>query len=233
MGQLHACAEEGRFDIQLPPLVQALGTDTTFRRRCHAGQPLYRQGQPFRSIFVVETGSFKIRDLTCDGREKVSAFKLRGDHLGVESIGLRSYSCDAVALEESSCWELNYNATMPTGARPRPAETELNALLASEIRAAIGWMLVLSTLTAHARVAAFALYLSKRYTALGARTGHFALRMSRSDIGSFLGLQHETVSRAFAYLADSRYIAVSRREVTILDPAGLERCATAVAAALH
>src|SRR5512142_318973 len=100
--------DQGRFDIPLPSLVRAIGPDRILRRRCHAGHHLYRQGQPFHEIFVVETGSFKVQDLAEDGREKVTAFKLRGDHLGVESIGLAHYACDAVALEESSCWEVPY-----------------------------------------------------------------------------------------------------------------------------
>ncbi|SEN19759.1 CRP/FNR family transcriptional regulator, anaerobic regulatory protein [Luteibacter sp. UNCMF331Sha3.1] len=223
--------DDSRFDISLPSLVKAVGPEGTLRRRCHAGQPLYRQGQPFHALYVVETGSFKIRDLAEDGREKVSAFKLRGDHLGMESIGLAQYACDAVALEESSCWEVSYELALRAAARAAPLQAELNAVLASEIRSAAGWMLTLSTLAADSRVAAFLVHMSRRYAALGQRSQHIALRMSRLDMASFLGLKHETVSRALGHLADSRYIAVSRREVDVLDPGGLAQCATAAIAA--
>ncbi|MEX1826152.1 Crp/Fnr family transcriptional regulator [Luteibacter sp. CQ10] len=211
--------------------IEALREALPIVRRKHvAGHHLYRSGQPFRAIHLVHAGSYKVSDLAEDGREKVSAFKMRGELLGVESIGLGAYACDAVALEDSETWELPYPAVLKAGATLPGLQEQIQAALAAEIRRDRSWMLLLGTLAAEPRVAAFLIDVAARHARLGYSARHFILKMSRLDMASFLALKHETVSRVLGHLADRHYIDVRRREVRLLDVDGLRSMACAEAA---
>ena len=203
-----------------------------FRRRLEAGQYLYRAGQPFHSLFLLRVGSVKMCELADDGREQVTGFRLQGELVGAESIGLATYSCDVIALETSEVWELPYPPVLTACLRIPDLQSRLTAAMAQEIRRDRSWMLALGTLTAEQRVAAFLLDLAARYKALGFSGSHFILRMCRSDIASYLALKHETVSRALGHLADANCIGVQRREMRILDHAELRRV-TGLSAQAH
>lgn len=187
------------------------------RRKLNAGQFLYRVGQPFGALFLVHAGFLKICVIAEDGREQVTGFRMRGDLLGAESIGARAYSCDIVALDTSEVWELPYPAILNACARIPQLQDQLAAALAAEIRRDHSWMLAMGTLNAEQRVAAFLLDLAKRHAALGFSERHFVLRMSRADIGNFLALKHETVTRALTRLSVQGSIDVQWREVRLLD----------------
>lgn len=195
------------------------------RRRLEAGQYLYRAGQRFQSLFLIHTGSVKTCELADDGREQITGFHMAGELIGVESIGLSTHVCDVIALESCEIWELPYPPVISACVRLPELQARLNAALAQEIRRHRSWMLALGTLAAEQRVAAFLLDLATRYEALGFSGKHFILRMSRADIASYLALKHETVSRALSHLADAQCIAVCRREMRILDQAGMRRIA--------
>lgn len=197
------------------------------RRKHKAGQHLFHAGQPFRALHLIHSGSFKTSGLTDDGRERVTAFKMRGELIGVDSIGLGSYACDAVALEDSESWELPYPAVMKAAAHVPGLQEQIHAALAAEIRCDRSWMLLLSTLAAEPRVAAFLIDMAARQARMGYSAKHFILRMSRLDIASFLAIKHETVSRALSHLADRHFISVQRREVRVLDAEGLREMAVA------
>ena len=203
-------------------------------RRCKhaAGQYLYHAGQPFQAIHLVHAGSYKTCELADDGREQVTGFRMRGDLVGVESIGLQAYSCDVVALEDSEAWELPYPAVLRACLQLPGLQARLTTALAAEIRSDRSWMLMLGTLAAERRVAAFLLDVAARYARLGYSAKHFILRMSRIDMASFLALKHETVSRALSHLHDLDFIDVQRREVRVLDVGGL-RALAGVGAAGH
>ncbi|MGH8123217.1 MAG: Crp/Fnr family transcriptional regulator, partial [Rudaea sp.] len=203
-----------------------------FRRRLDPGQYVYRTGQPFHSLFFLRVGSVKMCELADDGREQVTAFRLQGEIVGAESIGLAKYSCDVIALEVCEVWELPYPPVLTACLRIPDLHSRLTAALAKEIRRGRSWMLALGTLTAEQRVAAFLLDLAARYQALGFSGSHFILRMCRADIASYLALKHETVSRALGHLADTNGIAVERREIRILDHAELRR-ASGLSAQVH
>lgn len=205
------------------------------RRKLPAGQYAYRTGQSFHSLFLVHAGFLKTCELARDGREQITAFRMRGDLLGVESIGLGGYSCDVVALEDSELWELPYPPVLLACRALPELQTRLAAALAEEIRRDRAWMLALGTLSAERRVAAFLFDIAQRHAALGFSPRHFILRMGRADIGSFLALKHETVTRALSHMVELEFIAVQRREVRVLDLAGLAHMAGQAdeAAALH
>jgi CRP/FNR family transcriptional regulator len=190
------------------------------QRKLAPGQYLYRAGQPFQALYLVHAGFLKTCLVAEDGREQVTGFRMRGDLLGVESIGMPVYGCDAVALDTCSVWELPYPPILACTHIPE-LQARLTEALAAEIRSDRSWMLALSTLSADQRVAAFLLDVAARHEALGFSARHFVLRMSRVDIGSFLALKHETVTRALTRLAAQGCIAVQWREIRILDLSAL------------
>lgn len=193
------------------------------RRRLEPGQYLYRAGQPFQALYLLKVGSVKTCELSEDGREQVTGFRLAGELLGVESIGLESYSSDVVALESTEVWELPYPPVLTACLRIPELHCRLTHAMAEEIRRDRSWMLALGTLTAEQRVAAFLLDLAARYAAMGFSGRHFILRMSRADMASYLALKHETVSRALSHLANTNCICVQRREMRIVDLDGMKQ----------
>lgn len=203
------------------------------RRRVEAGGHVYRGGQSFNALFLVNTGCFKSCELAADGREQVTGFRMRGDLVGVESIGLAAYACDVVALEAGEVWELPYPAMLAACHRVHELQARLTAALAQEIRRDRAWMLSLGTLGAESRVAAFLVDLAERHAQLGMSDSHLILSMSRTDIASFLALKHETVSRALSHMAELGQIAVTRRELRIVDGHGLRRLAHQETVSLH
>ena len=193
------------------------------RRRLRAGQYLYRAGQRFNALYIVHAGFLRTSLCSDDGRQQVTGFPMRGELLGVESIGSDRYSVDVVALDTCEVIELPYPAVMTACAAMNALQALLTQALATELRRDHYWMLTLGTLGAEQRVAAFLLDLSRRHRALGFCASHFLLRMSRVDIASFLGLKHETVTRALSQLAARGVIAVERREIRIVCTEQLQR----------
>jgi CRP/FNR family transcriptional regulator len=191
------------------------------QRKLEAGQHLYRAGQPFHALYLVHAGFLKTSVVSEDGREQVTGFRMRGDLMGVESIGMPAHTCDAVALDTSGVWELPYPEILKACARMPELQAQLTMALAAEIRNDRSWMLALGTLSAEQRVAAFLLDVAARHEALGFSDRHLVLRMSRADIGSFLALKHETVTRALTRLSAQGCIAIQWREVRILDAGAL------------
>jgi len=192
------------------------------QRKLTAGQYLYRAGQPFNALYLVNVGFLKTCLVAEDGREQVTGFRMRGDLVGIESIGAATHECDVVALETSGVWELPYPAILRACAQMPELQERLTWALAAEIRSDRSWKLALNSLSAEQRVAAFLLDLASRHEALGFSPRHFVLRMGRADIGSFLALKHETVTRALTRLAGQGCIDVQWREIRILDMAALD-----------
>jgi CRP/FNR family transcriptional regulator len=195
------------------------------RRKLTAGQCLHRAGQPFHALYLVTSGFLKTSIIAADGREQITGFCMRGDLMGVESIGMEAYAGDAIALDTSVVWELSYPAVLNACARIPQLHAQLTRALAAQIRSTHGWMLALGTLSAEQRVAAFLLDVAARHAALGFSARQFVLRMSRADMGSFLALKHETVSRALTRLERAGLIRVACREIELADEDGLRaRC---------
>lgn len=184
------------------------------RRRLKRGQYAFRAGQPRNALHLIHSGLFKTRVISVDGREKVTGFRLRGDLLGMDSLDLGHYTCDAMALDVGELWEL----PQPYLRERLPEFQErLTCMLASEIRRDWSWMLAVGSLNAEQRVTAFLLDLSERLDALGFSSTRMLLRMTRADMGNFLSLRLATVVRALYRLQTRNLIRIDRREICILD----------------
>lgn len=193
----------------------------TLRRRIlRAKQHVFRAGQPQQALYLVHSGVFKTCLVSPDGREKVTGFRLRGDVLGLDSLGTSTHACDAVSLDVGEIWELplaQLREQLPE------FQDRLTAALASEIRRDWGWMLTVGTMNAEQRVVAFLLDLAARLEGLGFSSRQLMLRMTRADLGNFLSLQLETVVRSLSKLQALGLIEINGREICIQDRSGLKR----------
>ena len=208
-------------------LVELLEGINAPRRRLRRKQVLFHAGQPCESLFLVHAGVFKTCMLSADGLVKVTGFHLRGDLLGGDSWGAAIHACGAVALDTSEVWELSISRLQARGAA---AVSQVTTILAGEIRRDWRWMMLLSNLDAEQRVAVFLLDLAARLEGLGFSPRHLLLRMTRAELGNFLALQLETVTRVLTRLAGRGLIHVDGREIRIDDAAGLHTLATHPAA---
>ncbi|MBX3592462.1 MAG: helix-turn-helix domain-containing protein [Burkholderiaceae bacterium] len=193
-------------------LARAGGT----RRRVRRGEYLYRLGAPFHALYGIRAGSFKSVLLTEDGREQVTGFHMGGEVLGLDGIGSESYAGDAVALEDSEVVEIPFEELDALACREPALQRELFRMLAGEIQRERSLMLLLGSMRAEERLAAFLINLSQRLCARGFSAHRFLLRMTREEIGSLLGLKLETVSRILSRFQVEGLIGVRNREVEIV-----------------
>jgi CRP/FNR family transcriptional regulator len=192
-------------------------------RRFAKGDSLFRPGDPFTALYMIRAGSWKTLLLTENGREQVAAFHLRGEFIGVDGIGVASHHCEAIALEDSEVCAMPYQRLEALSRRDGDVQRALYGLLASETRRQHSVMLMLGTMRSEQRLAAFLLDLSRRQRDLGDPVTILQLRMTRDEIGSYVGLKLETVSRLFSHLQQLGLLQVEGRTVKLLDIRGLER----------
>ena len=187
------------------------------RRRIKRGECLFSAGDHFTSLYAIRTGSFKTTIVDCEGREQVTGFFMTGELLGMG--GLASGRCEgtAIALEDSDVCAMPYVLIEEIGREIPSLQRGLHLVLAREIVRDHGVMLLLGSMSAQERLAAFLINLSKRYLRRGYSSSNFILRMTRDDIGSYLGLKVETVSRLFSSLQENGLLQVQGRAVKLLD----------------
>jgi CRP/FNR family transcriptional regulator len=190
-------------------------------RTVHRGDALYRAGDAFRSIYAVKTGSFKTVIALPDGREHVTGFYFGGEPLGLDGVCDDRHACDAVALEDSTLCVIPFHALEALCHEMRPMQQHLHKLMSGEIVRESGLMMMLGTMTAAERVAAFLLNLSQRFAARGYSPVEFNLRMTREEIGSYLGLKLETISRMLSRFHRNGLIDTQGKFIRILSLAGL------------
>lgn len=187
-------------------------------RKVARGAALYRTGDAFRCLYQVRLGTFKTTASGRDGRAQVTGFQIAGDLLGHDGLAEGRYDTTAVALEDSEVIELQH-AHADGG-----VDAAVPALLSREIVREHKLMLLLGTgMDADQRLASFLLNLSHRLEAQGYSPTEFHLRMTRADIGSYLGLKLETVSRTFTSFEARGLLRVRGRHVSELDREGLRR----------
>lgn len=185
---------------------------------------LYRSGDKFRSLFAIHSGSFKTQVLHEDGREQVTGFQMAGEIIGLDAISTDIHACEAVAMENSVVCELPFNRLESLGREIPTLQRHIHKIMSREIVRDQGIMLLLGSMRAEERLAAFLLNLSQRFAARGLSATQFQLLMSRQEIGSYLGLKLETISRAFSHFQNKRLINVKVRTIEIINLPGLQAC---------
>ncbi len=200
------------------------------RRRLKAGQTLYRGGDAFRYIYAVRSGTFKSSLTLADGREQVSGFHMAGEVLGLDAVAYARHASDAIALEDSEICAIPYALLMNPSVDGSGLQQALTRLMSREIVREHSLLMLLGSMSAEERLAAFLLNLSLRLKALGYSSSEFHLRMSRAEIGSYLGLKLETVSRTFSAFAHQGLLEVDKRHIRIVNP---QRLMAAVETSRH
>ncbi|WP_321800322.1 fumarate/nitrate reduction transcriptional regulator Fnr [Caballeronia sp. J97] len=186
------------------------------------GEPLYRSGDAFQSLYAVQSGCFKTVVTHRDGNEQVTGFHLAGDALGFDGVSSDHHGCDAIALEDSVVCIIPFGLLELLCREVKAIQHHVHRMMCSEIVRESNLMMLLGTMTAEQRVAAFLLNISTRMKARGYSPAQFVLRMTREEIGSYLGLKLETVSRMFSKLQRAGVVDARGKEVRILDQVGLE-----------
>jgi CRP/FNR family transcriptional regulator len=192
------------------------------RRRIKRGEALYQAGAEFNAVYAIRSGFFKTSLLDTEGREQVTGFFMGGELLGMDGIG-GTYQGTAIALEDSEACVLPYGLIEEMSREIPALQRQLHAVLAREIARDHGVMMLLGSMRAEERLATFLLNLSRRFVRRGYSSTEFHLRMTREEIGSFLGLKLETVSRLFSAFQKDGLIEVQQKHVRICDVEGLQR----------
>ena len=222
-----ACALAGFADLACAFGLEVVDSDLagiTFPvRRLKAGDTLVRSGDRFDSIYVVRSGFFKTVRIDAAGNEMVVALPMGGDAIGLDGFDPGRYTADVVALDASLVAVLPF-ARLAQLAREHPClERALYRVFSRELGRERSMIWLLGTLDAEARLATFLLDLSERFGRLGYSRTCFELRMTRQEIGSYLGIKLETVSRTLSGLAAAGLIGVDRRTMTLHDIPALRR----------
>ncbi|MGN6113382.1 MAG: helix-turn-helix domain-containing protein [Luteimonas sp.] len=216
-----ACLSQGMDKSQLRDLhmlVEHIGP-------LHAGDHVFREGDPFEAIAAVRAGTVKTYTVDRDGREHVLGFHLPGEVIGLNAIAADRFPCNAVALDTVTLCRFSFpKISVLAGRLPRLQQT-LFQMLSRDIGTA---SMLAGDWSADERMAAFLVRLSRRLAARGFSAERFQLTMSRTDIANYLRLAPETVSRVLKRFNDEGLIQVDRREVELTGRARLEDIAGAI-----
>ena len=188
------------------------------RRVVRTGDSVYQVGQTFSCLYIVNAGFFKMVNLSGEGREQVVGLHFKGDWLGLDGIATGQYGCDAVAMDTGEVWAIRYDALIEAAVRTPAVLTALHEAMSRELTRDHDSMQSLCALPADARVAGFLRYWADALAQRGLRTDQITLRMTRAEIGNYLGMTLETVSRALSRLARGdviRFCEKGRRDIHI------------------
>lgn len=191
------------------------------RKKVRRGDSLFRAGDKFASLYAVRIGFLKSTVVSTDGREQVTGFHMAGELVGLDGISNETHTCEMVALEDSDVCVIPYERVEEVASQVPTLRNHFHKVMSREIVREHGVMLLLGTMHAEERLAAFLLNLSQRFESRGYSRSEFVLRMTRAEIGSFLGLKLETVSRALSRFAQDGLIDVNQKRIQITDPDGL------------
>jgi CRP/FNR family transcriptional regulator len=190
----------------------------TARIRLRKGETLFRSGDRFTSLYAIRSGSCKTVLLSEDGQEQVAGYHMPGEIIGTDGVGTDAHGCQAVALEDTEVSVLPFERLVTLSRQSSRFQHNLHQLLSREIARERALTMLLGTMDAEQRLAAFLLDLSQRYQA-----SEFMLRMTREEIGSYLGLKLETVSRLFSRFQREGLLQVQGRVVKLLDRVSVKR----------
>ncbi|RBA23756.1 cAMP-binding protein [Herminiimonas fonticola] len=186
---------------------------------------LYRIGDPFTALYAVRVGHFKTYQENLAGNRQINGLQMSGDLLGMDAISSARHQCDATALEDSEVCVIPY-AQLETLFTEMPIlMRHFHRVMSKEIIGEQDVIMILGNMYAEQRFAAFLVNLSTRYALRGYSPTRFQLRMTREDIGNYLGLTIESISRMIAKLRKNGLIEVRQRDVELLDLAALKKLA--------
>lgn len=183
-------------------------------REIAKGEFLYRQNDLFKLIFTVKGGSFKSFTNNAVGAEQVDGFYVPGELVGLEGISNETYSSSLVALEQSYVCEVEFNQLFSLSAKIPSLQRRILTLVSQHLSPQFS---ISINSSAKARVASFLLHLSSRFKQRGLSATNFTLTMSREDIGNYLGLAAETVSRILNALDEQATLNLQRRKVELIN----------------
>jgi CRP/FNR family transcriptional regulator len=181
------------------------------------GDHLFRIGDPFQCLYAVRSGSLKTYATSEDGQEQVMGFHLPGELVGLDAIAEGSHPLAAKALETTSICEIPFQDLESLGSQLPGLQQQLLRVMSKEIRDDERNMVILGQKSAEERLASFLICLSNRFIRRGFSAHQFNLSMSRSDIGNYLGLALETVSRLFTRFQNEGLLRVDRKHIELMD----------------
>ena len=193
------------------------------RRRVKRGTSLFRCGDTFTSLYAIRTGFFKTCITSEDGRDQVTGFQMAGEVVGLDGIVNDRHTCDAIALEDADVCLLPFDRIEELSTEIPGLQRHVHKIMSREIVREHGVMLLLGSLRAEERLAAFLLNLVQRLHARGFSQSELVLRMTREEIGSYLGLKLETVSRTFSKFVEEGIVEVKQRHVRIVNADALKQ----------
>ena len=215
------CLPMGLDESELNRLDQIIG----LRRRIARDERLYQMDEPFRNLYAIRFGHFKTYQVNAGGEQQITGFQMAGELLGMDAISGDRHHCDAVALEDSEVCEIPFTRLEDLFGQVPTLLRHFHRIMSLEITREQNVMLLLGNMRAEQRFAVFLTNLSSRYAARGYSPTSFQLRMSREDIGNYLGLTIESISRLLSRFKKQGWLKVDKREVTLLDPAMLKAMA--------
>jgi len=186
------------------------------------GEVLFRAGDGFRGIYAVRSGLIKVFATADDGEEQIVGFFLPGEMLGLDAVETQIHACSAVALETSSYCTIPFSELSDVCKEVPELQNQLFRVMSRELSSENQMLLTLGKKNSEEKVATFLLTISTRFHLLGYSANEFKLAMSRQEIGNYLGITFETVSRVFARLQRSDIIKVNRKMIIITDMVALK-----------
>ena len=181
------------------------------RRAVRAGEVLHRAGDRFEALYLLTAGHFKIVSLSSDGREQIVGLKFRGDWLGFDAIDSSEHSSEAVATDAGEVWVLRYKELVVAGIREPMILALLHQAMSRDLIREREWTTRLRTLPADARVAGFLLRWTESLDGQDQQSDSITLTLTRAEIGNYLGVSLESVSRALSRLCAFKLIAFARK----------------------
>ena len=193
------------------------------RVRLGRGESLFRFEDGLDAVYGIRFGTLKTYLELADGRQQITGFHLPGEIVGLDGLGRSSHASTAIALEDSEVCVIPVRDLSSLANHLPSLQRQLMRLMSREIEQDQQMLLSLGTMRAEERLAVFLVSLSERLAARGYSSSAFVLRMSREEIGNFLGLTLETVSRLFSRFAKSGVLRIQQKQVEILDMPALRR----------
>ncbi|MEJ8850841.1 Crp/Fnr family transcriptional regulator [Variovorax rhizosphaerae] len=204
---------------QIDELLQLVQASVPFQRRLvRADDVIFQAGQAFVNLYIANSGFYKLVNSSGEGREQVVGLHFKGDWMGLDGIAHGCYGCEAVALDTGEIWAVSYESLFHSAMKTPALLAAMHSAMSRELVRDHDAMLSLCTLPADARVAGFLRYWADALEQRGLRTDQVTLRMSRAEIGNYLGMTLETVSRALSRMARDeviRFAEKGRREIHI------------------